>query len=290
MALLFFFGLNATLFLRLQLGLSLQRRHRLLDLRQPLLLVAGPIRQFVAALVFAESLILLGIRRLGGRQHASDLGFQFRLAFLHALIAHRLMFRRVRFDLRAIQRDVAEFDQPCRLAQLQNLQEQGAEGLQMPLAEVADGSEVRRIQRHNHHKIVPFAAGFRNPPRRIQPARVAVQQKRHHHPRVKRRLPETAHIAARDLLEIKALPHQLNDKPRDMAFRHEVLHIRRQQQRLINIPGTKILAHEPKLEPDSLRVEQPLFGQAPRPIYDCTLRTTAPLGAGLSSLGKVQRD
>src|SRR5258705_2986112 len=77
--------------------------------------------------------------------------------------------------------------------------------------------------------------------------KVAVQQKRHHHPRVKRRLPETAHIAARDLLEIKALPHQLNDKPRDMAFRHEVLHIRRQQQRLIDIPGAKILAHGPRL-------------------------------------------
>jgi hypothetical protein len=69
----------------------------------------------------------------------------------------------------------------------------------------------------------------------------------HHHPRVKRRLPEPAHIAARDLLEIDAPPHQLNDKPRDMAFRHKVLHIRRQEQRLIDIPGTKILAHSPTL-------------------------------------------
>ena len=34
------------------------------------------------------------------------------------------MFRRVRFDLRAIQCDVTEFDQPCCLTQLQNLQEQ----------------------------------------------------------------------------------------------------------------------------------------------------------------------
>src|SRR6202795_72718 len=32
-----------------------------------------------------------------------------------------------------------------------------------------------------------------------------------------------------------------------MAFRHEVLHIRRQQQRLIDIPGAKILAHSPSL-------------------------------------------
>src|ERR1700716_3131761 len=94
-----------------------------LFLRQPFLLVAGPIRHLVAALVLAESLVLFAIRRLGGRQHASDLGFQFRLAFLHAFITHRFVFRRVRFDLRAIQRHVAEFDQPCRLAQLQNLHE-----------------------------------------------------------------------------------------------------------------------------------------------------------------------
>src|SRR6478735_7847748 len=169
------------------------------------------------------------------------------LAFLHALITHRFMFRRVRPDLRTIKRDMAEFDQPCRLAQLQNLQEQRAERLQMPLAEVADRAKIRRIERHNHHKIVPFPAGLRDPPRRIQPTRIAVQQKRHHHPRVKRRLAEPAHIAARDLLQIKALPHQFNDKPRDMAFRHEIPHIRRQQQRLIDIPGTKILAHSPRL-------------------------------------------
>src|SRR6202171_2757887 len=117
----------------------------------------------------------------------------------------------------------------------------------MPLAEVANGSEVRRIQRHNHYKIVPFAAGPCDPPRRIQPTRIAVQQKRHHHPRVKRRLPEPAHIAARDLLEIAALPHQIDDKSGDMAFRHEVLHIRRQKQPLIDIPGPKILAHSPTL-------------------------------------------
>ena len=79
------------------------------------------------------------------------------------------------------------------------------------------------------------------------PTRIAVQQKRHHHPRVKRRLPEPAHIAARDLLEIKALPHQPNDKPRDVVLGHEVLHARRQKQRLIDIPGAKVLAHSKRL-------------------------------------------
>ena len=50
------------------------------------------------------------------------------------------MFRRIGFDLRAIQRDVAELTSPAVL--LQNLEEQLAERLQMALAEVADRSEV----------------------------------------------------------------------------------------------------------------------------------------------------
>ena len=106
-----------------------------------------------------------GTAAIRRRQHASHLGFQFRLAFLHAFVTHRFVFRGVRLDLRAIQCHVAEFDQSCRLAQLQNLQEQRTKCLQMPLAEVADRPEVRWIERHNHHKIVPLPAGSGNPPR-----------------------------------------------------------------------------------------------------------------------------
>src|SRR6478736_710516 len=88
----------------------------------------------------------------------------------------------------------------------------------MALAEVADRSEVRRIERDNHHEIVPLAAGSSNAPRRIQPACIAMQQKRNHHARIERRLAEPTHIAAHDRLEIQALPHQPNDKPRDVVL------------------------------------------------------------------------
>src|SRR5271168_2607221 len=117
----------------------------------------------------------------------------------------------------------------------------------MALAEVADRSEVRRIERDNHHEIVPLAAGSSNAPRRIQPACIAMQQKRNHHTRIERRLAEPTHIAAHDRLEIQTLLHQPNDKPRDVVLRHEVPHIRRQKQRLIDIPGAKVLAHSPSL-------------------------------------------
>ena len=74
-----------------------------------------------------------------------------------------------------------------------------------------------------------------------------MQQKRNHHARIERRLAEPTHIAAHDRLEIQALPHQPNDKPRDVVLGHEVPHIRRQKQRLIDIPGAKVLAHSPSL-------------------------------------------
>src|SRR6476661_2624965 len=117
----------------------------------------------------------------------------------------------------------------------------------MALAEVADRSEVRRIERYNHHEIVPLAAGSSNTQRRIQPTRIAMQQKRYHHARIKRRLAQPTHVAAHDRLEIQALPHQSNDKPRDVVLGHEVPYIRRQKQRLIDIPGAKVLAHSPSL-------------------------------------------
>ena len=72
-------------------------------------------------------------------------------------------------------------------------------------------------------------------------------EKRNHHARIERRLAEPTHIAAHDRLEIQALPHQPNDKPRDVVLGHEVPHIRRQKQRLIDIPGAKVLAHSPSL-------------------------------------------
>jgi len=53
-------GADRAIILRGQFGLGLQSRHRLLDLRQPFLLIAGPVRHLVTTLVFAEGLVLLG--------------------------------------------------------------------------------------------------------------------------------------------------------------------------------------------------------------------------------------
>ena len=127
-------------------------------------LVAGPIRHLVAALVLAESLVLFQVnpppRRL--RQHAERprLSIPPRVALPAALITHRFMFPDA-FALIFVPSSATwpSLTSPARLAQLpEPAGKQRAERLQMPLAEVADRAKIRRIERHNHHKIVPFAA------------------------------------------------------------------------------------------------------------------------------------
>src|ERR1700720_579537 len=115
-------------------------------------LSGDPIRHLLAGLVVAVQLVLLGVRRLGRAEPLGDLGFQLRGALFHALVAHRLVLRRVGFDLGAIERDMSELHEAGLLAQLQNLPEQFAKRLQVSLAEIRDGAEIRCIERHNAHE------------------------------------------------------------------------------------------------------------------------------------------
>src|SRR5260370_19938325 len=52
-----------------------------------------------------------------------------------------------------------------------------------------------------------------------------------------------ARVAAHDRREIKALPDQRHDQPRKVVPRHIVLHPRRQQLHIVDLPGAKFLAH-----------------------------------------------
>src|SRR3984885_698160 len=113
----------------------------------------------------------------------------------------------------------------------------------MPPAELADRAEVGRIARHDHHEVRPLHRRPGDPPRRVEAARIAVQKQRRHHPRVKRRLPQPAPVAAAHRGKVKLLSNQRHDQPRQMLLGHVVLHARRQKLRFIDLPGTKVLAH-----------------------------------------------
>src|SRR5580700_4269335 len=113
----------------------------------------------------------------------------------------------------------------------------------MPPAELADRAEVGWIARHDHHEVRPLHRRPGDPPRRVEAARIAVQKQRRHHPRVKRRLPQPAPVAAAHRGKVKLLSNQRHDQPRQMLLGHVVLHARRQKLRFIDLPGTKVLAH-----------------------------------------------
>ncbi len=105
--------------------LDLERLLRLFDLRQALLATPELLGQLIATAVSTEALILLSIdllslreQRVHVRSQHGDLGFELGLLADHPLVAHRLMPRGVRAQLRAIQRKLPS---PTSLACLQSL-------------------------------------------------------------------------------------------------------------------------------------------------------------------------
>lgn len=191
-------------------GFRLQRGLGLADLLQPLLFVGHPIEHLVAALVAVE-LVLLRIGCLGGFKPAVNLGLKLRLPRLHTLVAHRLVLRRVRLGLGAVERHVPELHQSSLLGKLQNLHKQPRQRLQMPAPELRDGAEVRRIVRHDHHEVGALHRRPGDPARGVNAARIAVQKQRRHHPRIERRLAKRAPVAAGNRRKIKLLSHQRHD-------------------------------------------------------------------------------
>jgi hypothetical protein len=65
-------------------------------------------------------------------------------------------------DLRTVDRHMAELRQPRLVTQLEDLDEQLLQVLQVALAEIGNGAEIRRIEPHNAHEINAFAAGLGN--------------------------------------------------------------------------------------------------------------------------------
>src|SRR5439155_21547424 len=98
--------------------------------------------------------------------------FQLRRTLFHALVAHRLVLRRVGLDLGAVERHMPELHQTGRLAQLQNLPEQFAKRLQVTLAEIRDGAEIRCVECYNAHEINALAARLADPTRGVDPEAV----------------------------------------------------------------------------------------------------------------------
>ncbi len=146
-------------------------------------------------------------------------------------------------DLRPIQGDMSQLNQPRLTAQLQHLDEQLSQRSQVTLPKVADGTEVRLLHCGHRHEVQALLARPGDPPRRVDPLGVGVQQKGRHHRRVIRRGPPLLPVALHNPLQVQRFPHRVPDEVRHMAGRNQILNRRWQQPHLLHIPTPKSLAH-----------------------------------------------
>ena len=190
---------------------------------------------------------MLGVLgRVGGVgliQPGGDLGSELRLLLHHMLVAHGLVLGGIGPQLSAVHRHMPELDQAGHLAQPQYLHEKLLQRRKMALAEVTDGAEVRPVQPGDGHHVHPLLAGPGQLPAGVDAAAVAIQKQGHQHAGMVGRLVLLGLVDARDRRKVERFAHRVPHEMRQMPRRHELMHRRRQQPRLINVPRTKGLAH-----------------------------------------------
>ena len=163
------------------LGLRFERRFGLADLAQAGVTSRQLCGKLVSAAASAEARLFLGIDALGFRQQALDLVLQLLLGFGHPAIAHRLVLGGVGPDLRTVDGDVAELDQPSSLTEPKHLYEQPAECLQMLLAKGRDGVVVGMLIAGQHPKWHLVVSRSLELARGRLADAVTVHQQFHHH-------------------------------------------------------------------------------------------------------------
>ena len=84
----------------------------------------------------------LALEVVPGHERLAHLVGEPLLGIFHPRVAHRLVLGGIGADLGAVQGDVAERDQPRRLAELEHLGEQARERVEMPLPKLGDAVVV----------------------------------------------------------------------------------------------------------------------------------------------------
>jgi hypothetical protein len=188
--------------------------------------------QLVAARVAVE-LVFGGIDRLGLLED---------LARELLVVAVRVATR-VRRDLRAVDRDDADLGQALLRAQREDLTEQTGDRVLVALDEPRDRCVIRPLlSGHDPERDVLLAA-LLDQARRPDPARVGIEQQRHHHRRViGRSAAPVAAVSRVERLEVH-LADGVDDEPCKVLLRQPLPHVGRHQKRLLAIARDKALAH-----------------------------------------------
>jgi hypothetical protein len=142
--------------------------------------------QFIAATTTQGSVLRLV---LPGRLGHQDLHFftQALHFLLHIPVTHRLVTRRIALDFRAVGRHVTQLHQPRLAHQTDHLHKHVHERIQMQLAKIAEGAEIRTVLAHNGHEGQIAFARLRDLTAGKHPHAVGIEPQADHHRRIKGR-------------------------------------------------------------------------------------------------------
>ena len=219
-------SITSHLALGVKLALGLPQRH------PPPLRRGQLLRQLIAARVTVQLILALVVLIHLRQQLARD-----------PLIAAVRVHRRVRRDLRTVDRDHADLHQARLLTQPQHVGEQLSQRRLVPLAELRDRRVIRNPLSGDHHECNILAAFPLDTPRRTHALRAGVEQQRHHHLRVIRRPAVT--VRPVHLIE-RGQVHLLNrrqNRPDQVVRRHPIQQRRRQQHHLLAVARDEVLRH-----------------------------------------------
>jgi hypothetical protein len=194
-------------------------------------------RQLVAARR-PEQVILGGV-------HLGRLGENPRRSLPHPPLAPVGRQRRVRRDLRTVQRNRAEPAHPAGRAHQQHLAEQAGQRRLMLTPEPGNGRVIRTMLRTNNPKRHVRHTQPLDLPARPLTQRIGVDQQSQHHRRVIPGPPGTTKTPPRMKLAQIQLADHIQHKPHQMIRRQPIPQIRRQQKRLIPIDRQITPRHNP---------------------------------------------
>ncbi len=151
-----------------------------------------------------------------------------------------LIHRRVRLDLRPVDRDHSDRHQPRLPTQAQNVVEQLRDLSLVTTAELRDRRVIRRAQTRDHLERHVLPTRPLDPPRRPVPARVRIEQQGNHHLRVTRRATRTAEpIRLPEPIQVHHL-HSAEHRPHQVVLGQPLRQRRRHQQHLTTVTRNEI--------------------------------------------------
>ena len=192
--------------------------------------------QLLGQLIAARVAVELVLGRVDGLGLFEDLAREL-------LVIDVRVAARVARQLRPIDSDHADARQTLLGAQRQHLAEQAGDRVLMALDEPRDRRVIGPLLRRQDAESDVFLARPLDLPRGPRPARVRVEQQRHHHRRVIRRpAAPVLPIGGIERVQIHLLD-SVDHEPREVLIRQPLPDVRRHQKRLLSITRDKALAH-----------------------------------------------